>query len=76
MQNTGKIILLIGLVLVIIGGLLWAFGNIFSWFGQLPGDIRIKRENLQIYIPITSMLLLSAFLSFVFWLARRFFINL
>ncbi|MGM0613289.1 MAG: DUF2905 domain-containing protein [Bacteroidota bacterium] len=72
MHNIGKIILISGLVLVVLGGLIWAFGNIFSWFGNLPGDIRIKRENLQVYIPITSMILLSAFLSFIFWLIRRF----
>ncbi|MCF8218984.1 MAG: DUF2905 domain-containing protein [Bacteroidales bacterium] len=72
MHNIGKIILISGLVLVVLGGLIWAFGNIFSWFGNLPGDIRIKRENLQVYIPITSMILLSAILSFVFWLIRRF----
>src|SRR5271165_7215376 len=37
--------------------LLWALG--FAWFGHLPGDIRIERENVRIYIPVISMLLVS-----------------
>lgn len=72
MHNTGKMILIIGLLLVVIGGLIWAFGNIFSWFGNLPGDIRIRRENFQLYIPITSMILISAFVTLLLWLVRRF----
>jgi len=34
-----------------------------SWFGRLPGDIRIERETVRIYIPFVSMLLISAALS-------------
>jgi H+/Cl- antiporter ClcA len=73
MDNIGKFILIIGVLLVIAGGLIWLFGDIFGWFGNLPGDIRISRENFQFYFPITSMILLSIFVSFVLWLVRRFF---
>ena len=44
-----------------------------SWFGRLPGDIRIERESVRVYVPITSMLLLSVVLSLVLNLIRRFF---
>jgi ABC-type transport system involved in cytochrome bd biosynthesis fused ATPase/permease subunit len=47
----------------------------FSWFGHLPGDIRIERENVRIYIPVISMLLVSVvvtiLLSIVQYLFRR-----
>ena len=53
--------------------LLWALG--FAWFGHLPGDIRIERENVRIYIPLISMLLVSVvatvLLSVVRYLFRR-----
>ena len=47
-------------------------GRCLSWFGRLPGDIRIERETVRIYVPIVSMLLVSAGLSLVLYLARRF----
>jgi hypothetical protein len=54
------------------GGLLLWSGSL-SWFGHLPGDIRIERETVRIYIPITSMVILSVVLSLVLYLIRRFF---
>ena len=53
-------------------GLLVYLG-LFSWFGRLPGDIRIEGKGTRIYFPITSMVLVSLALSFVLSLARRFF---
>jgi hypothetical protein len=51
----------------------WAGG--LSWFGRLPGDIRIERGNVRIYIPVISMLLVSVaaslLLSIVQYLFRR-----
>ena len=37
--------------------LLWAL--VLAWFGHLPGDIRIEREDVRIYIPVISVLLVS-----------------
>jgi uncharacterized membrane protein YidH (DUF202 family) len=63
----------IGLVVVVIGLLTWAGG--LSWFGRLPSDIRITSGNTRIFIPLTSMLLLSlglsVVLSIVLFLLRR-----
>jgi hypothetical protein len=70
-QQTGKYILIIGAILVVIGLILYFMGNKFSWFGHLPGDIRIKRENFVFYAPIASMLILSAVLSFLLWLFSK-----
>jgi hypothetical protein len=38
-----------------------------SWFGRLPGDIRISSDNTRVYIPITSMLLVSVVLNVMLW---------
>ncbi|MGH7702723.1 MAG: DUF2905 domain-containing protein [Gemmatimonadales bacterium] len=61
----------LGLVIMLVGLLVWS--GALNWFGRLPGDIRIERETVRVYLPIVSMLLVSAVLSLVFHLARRFF---
>ena len=45
----------------------------FSWFGRLPGDIRIEGENVRFYLPITSMVLASVVVTIVVNLIRKFF---
>ena len=57
----GRLVLIIGLVLVLIGGLA-AFG-IRLPFGRLPGDIAIEGERGGIYIPIVTMIILSVVLT-------------
>jgi hypothetical protein len=61
----------LGVGLILIGLLFWSGG--MSWFGRLPGDIRIERETMRIYVPIVSMLLVSVVVSLVLYLVRRFF---
>lgn len=70
MSNTQKIIIAAGAVLVIIG-LTWPWLSKLP-FGRLPGDIIVDKPNLKIYIPITTMLLLSAIISLILWLIRKF----
>jgi hypothetical protein len=61
----GKILVLLGVATALAGAiLLWAPG-LLGWFGHLPGDIRIERENGSFYFPITSMLVVSIVLSLV-----------
>ena len=67
----GPAIILAGLAIMVIGLLVWWGG--FGWFGRLPGDIRIERETVRIYIPLVSMLVISIGLSLLFNLLRRFF---
>jgi hypothetical protein len=43
-----------------------------SWFGRLPGDIRFGGERARVYIPITSMLIVSLVLSLIMYVLRRF----
>ncbi len=68
-RSTGLLVVVVGIA-VILTGLLLMTGAL-NWFGRLPGDIRYESGNTRIYIPITTMLLVSAGLSIVFYIARR-----
>jgi uncharacterized membrane protein len=67
--TAGPALVVIGLVIVIVGVLAWT--GLLSWFGRLPGDIRIEREHTRIFVPITSMVIVSVVLSVVLAIARR-----
>jgi hypothetical protein len=67
---TGLLIVAAGLVLIVIGLLAWV--GALSWFGRLPGDIRVERPNARFYAPITSMLLISVVPTVVLAIVRRF----
>jgi hypothetical protein len=70
-RSTGAFVIGVGLVVVVVGILIWA--GAVSWFGRLPGDVRIERDGLRIYFPLTSMILVSVALSLLSYLARRLF---
>ena len=70
MQAIGKILIYAGLLLLIGGLAVYFFHDKLSWLGNLPGDIRIERDNVKIYIPITTMLILSLLLSVILWIIR------
>jgi uncharacterized membrane protein len=67
----GIVLVVLGLAVVAIGLLAWT--GALSWFGRLPGDIRVERENVRVYFPIVSMLLISVVLTLVLNLLRHFF---
>ncbi|GAB3532354.1 DUF2905 domain-containing protein [Pontibacter brevis] len=73
MQPIGKTIVLLGVILVVVGLVVWLAGDKFGWFGHLPGDVRVERKNMRFYAPITSMILLSILFSVLMWLFRKFF---
>ncbi|MAC95329.1 MAG: hypothetical protein CMC96_07495 [Flavobacteriales bacterium] len=73
MQESGKYIIYIGIGIILIGVIVYFFGNKFSFFGKLPGDIRVEKENFSFYMPITSMILLSIVISGILWFIRKFF---
>ena len=70
-SSIGPALVGLGLVLVLVGLVAWAGG--LSWFGRLPGDVRIERSGMRFYAPIVSMLLISLVASVVLGVARRFF---
>jgi len=62
LNDLGKWLLAIGLVIAAVGGLLWLLGRI-PFLGNLPGDIRIQNENFGCFVPLGTMLLLSLILT-------------
>jgi len=67
----GQLIVLLGLILVVVG--LVAMRGWLGWFGHLPGDVRIERPNVRVYLPIVSMLLISILFSVLSYVLRRIF---
>ena len=68
-SSSGPVLVGLGLALVVVGLLVWS--GALSWFGRLPGDVRIERESVHIYIPLVSMLIVSVALSLLLYLLRR-----
>lgn len=67
----GKWIIYLGLALVVIGAIIQYAPWAVSWFGKLPGDIRIGTGRTRVFIPLTSMIVVSLVLTVVFNLFRR-----
>lgn len=71
MSNTQKLIIIIGALIILIG-LLWPYISKIPLF-RLPGDIVVDKPNFKLFIPITSMILISILLTLFFWIIRKFF---
>lgn len=77
----GKLLIGIGAIVMGLGALLVfadrvpGVGNLFGWFGKLPGDISIKRDNFSLFFPLGTSIVLSIAISLLFyllsWLFRR-----
>jgi hypothetical protein len=70
-QNTGLLITLMGVAVTFIGLLVWA--GWLSWFGHLPGDLRVEKTTVRFYFPITSMLIISVALNVLIYIFRKLF---
>jgi len=64
-------LMIMGALLLVIGALLHFAPSSLNWFGKLPGDIRIETEQGKIFIPITSMLIISVVLTLVLNFFKR-----
>ncbi|SOD77977.1 DUF2905 domain-containing protein [Spirosoma fluviale] len=70
----GKYIILIGAVIVLVGILVYFFGDKLHWLGRLPGDIRINgKDGGGFYFPIVTCIVVSIVLNLIIVLIRRFF---
>ena len=67
----GKLIIYAGLALVVIGAIVQYAPWAVSWFGKLPGDIRIQGEKGGVFIPLTSMIIVSVVLTLVVNFLKR-----
>lgn len=70
--GTGKVIILIGIIIVLTGVLVYFFHDKLNWIGRLPGDIRVEKENFKFYFPVTTMILLSLLLTLIAQIIKRF----
>jgi len=71
MQQFGRSLILMGLILLAVG-LLFTYGDRLPLrLGRLPGDITIRGKNSVFYFPLATSILVSAVLSLVFWLLGR-----
>jgi hypothetical protein len=70
MGPLGKMLILVGVFIVLIGVLL-LIGEKIPWIGRLPGDIIIRRKNFTFYFPIVTSLIISILLTLLFTLFRK-----
>lgn len=75
----GKFLIGIGAIILVLGTLMIladrvpGAGNLLGWFGKLPGDISIKRDNFRLFFPLGTSIVLSIALSLLFYLLSWFF---
>ena len=70
MNEFGKFLVVLGLVIVAAGLLIWTgFGR--GWIGRLPGDINYSRPNFSFHFPFMTCLVFSLVLSLLLWLLRK-----
>jgi hypothetical protein len=72
MNDLGRLLVGLGLVLLVAGGLLLLLGRTGIPLGKLPGDISYRGKNLNVYFPLGTSILLSVVLSLVFYFLSRF----
>lgn len=70
-RSAGLVVVVIGFATVVVGLLLMA--GVLSWAGRLPGDIRFTSGGTRVFIPVTTMIVVSVALSLVSFIVRRFF---
>lgn len=69
-SDTGKYVIIAGVLLLFTGIIIYLFHNKLHWIGNLPGDIRIEKENFRFYFPITTMILVSLLINIIIRLWR------
>lgn len=72
-SQTGKWIIVAGILIVVIGIIIYFFHDKLNWLGKLPGDIRVEKENFRFYFPITTMIILSIILTLLINILKKFF---
>ncbi|HEU5365799.1 MAG TPA: DUF2905 domain-containing protein [Hanamia sp.] len=72
-QQTGKYVLIAGVIIAVAGIIIYFFHDYFKWIGRLPGDFRIEKENFRFYFPLATMIILSLVISIIINIFKRFF---
>ncbi len=68
--SIAKLIIFVGVVMMAMGIIL-LFADKIPWLGKLPGDIYIQRKNLSLYLPVTTCIVISVFLSIILYFIFR-----
>jgi membrane protein implicated in regulation of membrane protease activity len=68
-MNVSRILIVAGVILLV-AGLAWPLLTRLG-LGRLPGDIMVGRGNFRFYLPLVTSLVVSVFLTLLFWLFRR-----
>ncbi len=71
-SEIGKWIIIVALGLLVIGILIYFFHDKLGWIGNLPGDIKIERENFNFYMPITTLIIANLLLVGLIRVIRQF----
>ena len=72
-QQTGKYILIAGVIIVFAGIIIYFFHDYFKWIGRLPGDFKIEKENFHFYFPLMTMIIVGVVITVLIHLFKRFF---
>lgn len=72
-QTVGKYMMIAGFLLIAAGLILYISGGRLRWLGHLPGDIRIVRDHFTLFIPVTTMIILSLAITAIIHLIRKMF---
>jgi len=70
LKEVSNILIIAGIVIVVLG-LLLRFTSVLSYFGKLPGDIKIEKENFKFYFPITSLIILSVIVNVIIRIFKK-----
>lgn len=73
MTDLGRLLIIFGLVIAFTGFLILIAVRFFPWLGNLPGDIRIETENSKVFIPLSTMILISVLATIVLNVVIRIF---
>ncbi|PYP84430.1 MAG: DUF2905 domain-containing protein [Candidatus Angelobacter sp. Gp1-AA117] len=71
MADLGKLLLIVGLVIALLGAVLLFSGKLNLPIGRLPGDIYYRGKHTTLYFPLATSILLSIMLSLIFWLIGK-----
>lgn len=71
-HETGKVLIFAGVIIAVAGVIIFFFHDKFQWIGNLPGDIRIEKENFRFYFPVTTLIILSLIVNIIIRIFRWF----
>ncbi len=74
MAGFGKALIYIGIVIILVGVLLWLASKLGITFGKLPGDVSFQKGNTSVYFPIATSIIISIILTILlnlfFWIKK------